>query len=88
MSPNTEALMASSAPRPPKIEISARVHKSTVASRYIGVSDSLLKKMRMNGEGPRWIVLSDNRIGYLQSDLDDWINSRPKMPATAEKKAA
>ncbi len=71
-----------------QVSAAVRVHKSPVAASYIGLSDSKLRKMRMVGQGPRWVVLSDNRVGYLQADLDDWINSRPKMPATAQMEAA
>ena len=76
MSPNLEALM-SSAVAAPKPSIATRVFKSPIAAQYIGLSDSKLRKMRMHGEGPRWIELSDNRVGYMQDDLDDWINNRP-----------
>jgi predicted DNA-binding transcriptional regulator AlpA len=46
------------------------------AGAYIGLSVSTLAKKRLTGDGPTYIRLSPRAIGYIQSDLDDWITDR------------
>jgi predicted DNA-binding transcriptional regulator AlpA len=46
------------------------------AGRYIGLSASTLAKQRLRGDGPKFVRLSPRAIGYLRTDLDDWVTSR------------
>ena len=46
------------------------------AAAYVGLSVSTLAKKRLTGDGPTYIRLSPRAIGYIQSDLDDWIADR------------
>ena len=68
--------------------IRTRIRTSLAAAEYIGVSDSKLRKMRMEGTGPVFLVLSENRVGYLDADLDTWLDNRPRAVRTAEKEVA
>jgi predicted DNA-binding transcriptional regulator AlpA len=46
------------------------------AAEYVGLTVSTLAKKRPTGDGPKFIRLSPRAIGYIQSDLDDWITDR------------
>jgi len=52
-----------------------KVVSAKVAARYVGLSESTLAKLRLNGNGPvycklgRWVV-------YRPVDLDEWLQSR------------
>jgi predicted DNA-binding transcriptional regulator AlpA len=56
-------------PELPKV-ISARV-----AARYVGLSESTLAKLRLNGNGPVYCKLG-RRVVYRPVDLDQWLQSR------------
>ena len=45
-------------------------------SLWLGVSEPTLFRHRRDGTGPRWIQLSERRIGYRANDVDEWITSR------------
>ena len=55
------------------------------AADYLSVSRSLLRQSRMNGErenrlsGPPFIKLGSRSIRYLKEDLDNWLESFPKV---------
>jgi predicted DNA-binding transcriptional regulator AlpA len=63
--------MQSEAMRPPQ------------AANYVGLSASTLAKRRLTGDGPRFIRLSARAIGYLKSDLDEWLTAR-RFGSTSE----
>jgi predicted DNA-binding transcriptional regulator AlpA len=46
------------------------------AASLLSVSLSLLKKWRMQGDGPRYVRLGGRAIGYRRTDLSDWIAAR------------
>jgi predicted DNA-binding transcriptional regulator AlpA len=48
------------------------------AARYLGLSTSLLEKLRQRGEGPTYVKIG-RAIVYDPCDLDDWID-RNKVP--------
>lgn len=56
-----------------------RALRTVDASRYLGISPSLLRKMRMRGAedplgpGPRYIKLSASLIVYEIKALDEWL---------------
>ena len=64
-----------------------RVLTNDPAAQYIGLAPITLRKMRVAGQGPRFIKLTAVRIGYLLSDLDAWLTSRPRYQSTSEHKA-
>ena len=43
------------------------------AADYLGLSTSLLEKMRIRGNGPRYAKLG-RLVVYAISDLDAWVN--------------
>jgi predicted DNA-binding transcriptional regulator AlpA len=59
-----------------------RALRTTDAARYLGVSPSLLRKMRTRGAddplgvGPTYIRLSSSLIVYEIAELDAWLESR------------
>lgn len=50
------------------------------AAEYVGVSKSLLDKLRCYGGGPAYAKLGTSVI-YNTDDLDDWIAARRIEPA-------
>lgn len=46
------------------------------AARQLKMSRRSLQRVRLNGEGPRAIKLTDRCIGYLPSDLMAWLKAR------------
>ena len=62
-----------------------RALRTTDAANYLGVSASLLRKMRSRGSadplglGPKFIKLSPSLIVYQISELDAWLESRARI---------
>lgn len=58
-----------------------RALRTPEAARYLGVSPSLLRKMRSrgpddpSGQGPRYIKLSPSLIVYEIRALDEWLDA-------------
>ena len=46
------------------------------AASICGVSTDTLDRLSDKGEGPRRLKLSARRVGYLMSDIEDWLRSR------------
>jgi len=46
------------------------------AAEYLTLSLSSLARMRIAGNGPKFIRLSPQKIAYRQSDLDEFLASR------------
>jgi predicted DNA-binding transcriptional regulator AlpA len=53
----------------------SRVAPANVAARYVGLSESTLAKLRLNGNGPTYCKLG-RRVVYRLADLDAWLQSR------------
>jgi excisionase family DNA binding protein len=45
------------------------------AARYLGLSSSLLNKLRLTGGGPVFLRLAGRAIRYRRADLDAWANA-------------
>jgi hypothetical protein len=66
-----------------------RALRTTDAARYLGVSASLLRKMRARGlndpsdHGPGFIRLSPSLIVYEISALDAWLDKHRESAAAA-----
>lgn len=61
--------------------------KTEEAGRYLGLSSSLLNKLRLTGGGPQFVRLAGRAIRYRRADLDAWIDasvaaSTSQYPAT------
>ncbi len=56
-----------------------------VAER-LRVREQTVRLWRLTGKGPRYIRLSNSRVGYDPADLEEWLGSR-KASSSAEEKA-
>jgi predicted DNA-binding transcriptional regulator AlpA len=45
------------------------------AAHFVGLSESTLAKLRLNGNGPTYCKLG-RRVVYRQADLEQWLESR------------
>ena len=54
------------------------VMRTDVAAGYIGLAAATLEKMRVRGgsDCPPFVKIGRRAVGYLRSDLDDWLSSR------------
>ena len=59
-----------------------RYFNSAQAANYLNVSQSMLAKKRLTGDGPRYSKLG-KRVVYEIADLDAWIAGR-KYNSTSE----
>ena len=50
-----------------------RVLRTKAAADYLGLSTSTLEKMRIRGQGPRFLRLGGRAIGYEIQALDEWL---------------
>jgi predicted DNA-binding transcriptional regulator AlpA len=57
--------------KPPEVKIVP----PAVAAEYVGLSESMLAKMRCLGGGPTYLKLG-RAVRYRQDDLDAWLNAR------------
>lgn len=59
------------------------------SERYPGAfsSDQAVRRARMLGTGPRFTIIG-GRILYRESDIAEWLRSRPSFSSTAEAKVA
>ena len=53
----------------------AKVITTGEAARFLGLSQSTLAKMRLNGNGPVYCKLG-RRVVYRRADLERWLESR------------
>lgn len=53
----------------------SKVFMSRDAARIVGLSESTLAKMRLNGNGPVYCKLG-RRVVYRPADLEQWLQSR------------
>ena len=52
-----------------------KVIPASEAARLVGLSESTLAKLRLNGNGPAYCKLG-RRVVYRPADLDAWLQSR------------
>jgi predicted DNA-binding transcriptional regulator AlpA len=43
---------------------------------WLGVSLPSLQRLRSSGAGPRFVKLTQRRIGYRRADVDAWLAAR------------
>jgi predicted DNA-binding transcriptional regulator AlpA len=53
----------------------AKVVTTAEAARVLGLSESTLAKLRLNGNGPIYCKLG-RRVVYRTADLEQWLQSR------------
>jgi predicted DNA-binding transcriptional regulator AlpA len=49
--------------------------KTEDAASYLGLSPSLLNKLRLTGGGPKFLRLAGRAIRYRRADLDAWVDA-------------
>jgi predicted DNA-binding transcriptional regulator AlpA len=54
---------------------SPKVLLSKEAAKFVGLSESTLAKLRLNGNGPTYCKLG-RRVVYRLADLEEWLQSR------------
>jgi len=70
-----------------------RALRTTEAARYLGLSASLLRKMRSRGpddpldRGPPFIKLSPSLVVYEITGLDGWLDQHANRGATESRAA-
>lgn len=52
--------------------------KTGEAAAYLGLSESLLNKLRLTGGGPTFVRLAGRSIRYRRADLDAWVAASAK----------
>lgn len=57
--------------------------RTDAAAHYLGVSPSLLAKLRMRGEGPQFVKLGRRVVVYRVADLTAWLDAGQRT-STAE----
>lgn len=53
------------------------------AAKDLRISKRTLQRLRLEGGGPRFVQLTEKRVGYRPADLDAWADSRGKASSTA-----
>jgi predicted DNA-binding transcriptional regulator AlpA len=48
------------------------------AARYLALSPSTLAKMRLRGDGPRYVKAGPRAVTYRRADLDAWLESHAR----------
>jgi predicted DNA-binding transcriptional regulator AlpA len=56
-------------------KVAVRVVSAKVAAGIVGLSESTLAKLRLNGNGPIYCKLG-RRVVYRPADLEEWLQSR------------
>jgi predicted DNA-binding transcriptional regulator AlpA len=56
------------------------------AARLVGLSARTLQKLRLEGDGPRFVRLTGRRIGYTADALRAWVDAR-SVGSTSETAA-
>ncbi|TPQ32822.1 DNA-binding protein [Bradyrhizobium guangdongense] len=64
-----------------KIDKTSTVLPSRDAARMVGLSESTLAKLRLNGNGPVYCKLG-RRVVYRPADLEQWLESRTTRDTT------
>jgi predicted DNA-binding transcriptional regulator AlpA len=70
------ATVIESAPRGADPFVPVRTPKQ--AADYLTISLSTLARMRIAGNGPRFVRLSPQKVGYRPSDLEEFLQSRTR----------
>ena len=76
-SPAAEGGDRPAGPGTPATAVAWRYMDAWQAAAYLGISESLLNRMRVNGKGPRYAKLGE-RVVYDIEDLDTWVEARKR----------
>ena len=64
--------------------ISAAVLRKREAAKLCSISTATLDRLRVAGKFVRPIQLGEQAIGFLRSDLEEWIAKRPYLARFTE----
>ena len=53
-------------------------------SHWLGVSLPTLQRLRSSGKGPRFVQLSERRIAYRRSAVEQWLEQQTALRVGAE----
>lgn len=53
-----------------------RIRSEEQAAAFCNISLTHFRRMRRCGQGPRYVQLSERRIGYRPADIDAWLQER------------
>lgn len=56
--------------------VQKRILRTPEAAQYLGLAQSTLEKMRLDGSGPSFVRLGSRAVGYDLSMLDAWIDQQ------------
>lgn len=59
---------------------------TTKAAEYLGVSEGFMRKMRANGNGPKFVKIGKS-IRYDQWDLENFVETLNRFSSSAESEA-
>jgi len=60
---------------------------TTATAKFLGVKNQTLRKWRLDGKGPRYIRLGDDkwaRVVYRPEDVSSWLEARTFSSPTEE----
>nr|WP_295740336.1 helix-turn-helix domain-containing protein [uncultured Acidocella sp.] len=60
------------------------IHTQSQAAEMLNISVRTLGRMVADGTGPRRVRVSERRVGYLRSDLEQWLKARTEAGETAD----
>ena len=61
-------------------DVQMRVLRIAEVSRLVSLNKRTVERMRAAGQFPQPIRLGGNSIGWIESEVIDWIASRPRVP--------
>lgn len=56
------------------------------AAQRLRISKRSLERLRVVGKGPAYVKLTDRRVGYLEADLDAWLQQRRRASTSDQGK--
>ena len=61
-----------------------KILKQKEVVHLTGLSRVTIWRLEQRGEFPEKIVLSPNRVGWIEDEISDWIASRPRISSQQE----
>ena len=66
----------------------ARILRIPAVLEWIGIGRSTLYEMQARGDFPQSIPIGARSVGFLESDLNEWIEARARRARGVEAEAA
>jgi predicted DNA-binding transcriptional regulator AlpA len=68
--------------------MSIRIYRTPAAANYVGHAPSTLEKWRVTGQGPRFVKIGTRSVGYLEQDLDEFVEAGRRANTSDTAKSA